>query len=120
MLPNVSVPFVTAPPSVATDSSNVVLFVTEKEKVIGDKLAYRGSLSASLSQELIVAYRWLAYRVPYRVVAARRCGQQLGGGRRRELRPDCRTERRLAQRVRVWIGRRGRHIVHGGRRRRPR
>ena len=49
---------------------------------IGDKLAYRGSLSASLSQELIVAYRWLAYRVAYRVVASRRCGQRLGGGRR--------------------------------------
>ena len=46
---------------------------------IGDKLAYQGSL---LSQELIVAYRWLAYRVAYRVVAVRRCGQRLGGGRR--------------------------------------
>ena len=50
--------------------------------LIGDKLAYRGSLSASLSQELIAVYRWLAYRVAYRVVASRRCGQRLGGGRR--------------------------------------
>ena len=54
----------------------------QKKIHIGDKLAYRGSLSASLSQELIAAYRWLAYRVAYRVVASRRCGQRLGGGRR--------------------------------------
>ena len=59
-----------------------LLFASEKKTLIGDKLAYRGSLSASLSQELIVAYRWLAYRVAYRVVASRRCGQRLGGGRR--------------------------------------
>ena len=59
----------------------LLLFVTEK-MLIRDKLAYPGSLSASLSQELIVAYRWLAYRVAYRVVASRRCGQRLGGGRR--------------------------------------
>ena len=58
-----------------------VLFVMAK-MLIRDKLAYTGSLSASLSQELIVAYRWLAYRVAYRVVASRRCGQRLGGGRR--------------------------------------
>ena len=58
------------------------MFATEKEIHIGDKLAYRGSLSASLSQELIVAYRWPAYRVAYRVIASRRCGQRLGGGRR--------------------------------------
>ena len=58
-----------------------LLFVLAKI-FIGDKLAYRGSLSASLSQELIVAYRWLAYRVAYRVAAGRRCGQRLGGGRR--------------------------------------
>ena len=61
--------------------NSILLFVMEKT-LIGDKLAYRGSLSASLSQELIVAYRWLAYRVAYRVVASRRCGQRLGGGRR--------------------------------------
>ena len=54
----------------------------EKKILIQDKLAYPGSLSASLSQELIAAYRWLAYRVAYRVVASRRCGQRLGGGRR--------------------------------------
>ena len=53
------------------------------EKIlIGDKLAYRGSLLVSLSQELIAAYRWLAYLVAYRMAAARRCGQRLGGVRR--------------------------------------
>ena len=50
--------------------------------LIRDKLAYPGSLSASLSQELIAAYPWLAYPVAYQVVASRRCGQRLGGGRR--------------------------------------
>ena len=50
--------------------------------LIRDKLAYPGSLSASLSQELIAAYPWLAYRVAYPVAASRRCGQRLGGGRR--------------------------------------
>ena len=55
--------------------------------LIRDKLAYPGSLSASLSQELIAAYRWLAYRVAYPVVASWRCGQRLGGGRRLAGRP---------------------------------
>ena len=50
--------------------------------LIRDKLAYPGSLSASLSQELIAAYPWLAYPVAYPVVASWRCGQRLGGGRR--------------------------------------
>ena len=50
--------------------------------LIRDKLAYPGSLSASLSQELIAAYPWLAYPVAYPVAASRRCGQRLGGGRR--------------------------------------
>ena len=60
-----------------------VSYCLQRKKIhIGDKLAYRGSLSASLSQELIAAYRWLAYRVAYPVVASWRCGQRLGGGRR--------------------------------------
>ena len=50
--------------------------------LIRDKLAYPGSLSSSLSQELIAAYPWLAYRVAYPVAASRHCGQRLGGGRR--------------------------------------
>ena len=54
----------------------------KKETFIRDKLAYPGSLSASLSQELIAAYPWLAYPVAYPVVASWRCGQRLGGGRR--------------------------------------
>ena len=53
-----------------------------KKTLIRDKLAYPGSLSASLSQELIAAYPWLAYPVAYPVAASRRCGQRLGGGRR--------------------------------------
>ena len=57
------------------------MLATEKIH-IGDKLAYRGSLWASLSQELIAAYPWLAYPVAYPVAASRRCGQRLGGGRR--------------------------------------
>ena len=61
--------------------NSILLFVMEKT-LIGDKLAYRGSLSASLSQELIAAYPWLAYPVAYPVAASRRCGQRLGGGRR--------------------------------------
>ena len=59
-----------------------LLFATEKKTLIRDKLAYPGSLSASLSQELIAAYPWLAYPVAYPVAASRRCGQRLGGGRR--------------------------------------
>ena len=62
-------------------SRNQLLFVIEKI-LIRDKLAYPGSLSASLSQELIAAYPWLAYPVAYPVVASWRCGQRLGGGRR--------------------------------------
>ena len=54
----------------------------QKKILIRDKLAYPGSLSASLSQELIAAYPWLAYPVAYPVAAFRRCGQRLGGGRR--------------------------------------
>ena len=61
----------------------LLLFVTEK-MLIRDKLAYPGSLSASLSQELIAAYPWLAYPVAYPVVASWRCaaasGSAAGGG----------------------------------------
>ena len=58
-------------------------YCLEQAKIhIRDKLAYPGSLSASLSQELIAAYPWLAYPVAYPVAASRRCGQRLGGGRR--------------------------------------
>ena len=59
-----------------------IIVCNRKKMLIRDKLAYPGSLSASLSQELIAAYRWLAYRVAYPVAASWRCGQRLGGGRR--------------------------------------
>ena len=71
------------PPEEVTESARALALLFRTEKIlIRDKLAYPGSLSASLSQELIAAYPWLAYPVAYPVAASRRCGQRLGGGRR--------------------------------------